>query len=353
MITIGVDAHKRIHVAVAVDEAGRILGSSQIANSPGSWQELCEWARGLGVSRQWGVEGSGNYGRGLAQHLVAVGEAVYEVNPRLTAAGRRRARRSDKNDGLDARAVAMAVLREGSELPQVMVDDETAVLALLTTERETLVRESTALCNRIHKILLQLDPEYGAKLPRLGSKGGVKKLLRYSAREGSALQQTRAAMVRMYAKQMALVLKQAEDVERQVRELVEARYRPLTELSGVGLLTAGALAGILGPGKRFVREEQLAAYGGAAPLEASSAGGVRHRLNRSGNRRLNSILYRIVLTQSRRSEEAKTYLERRMSEGKTRREAVRALKRYIVRAIWRLWQKCLAQQASQRTPVAA
>ena len=113
------------------------------------------------------------------------------------------------------------------------------------------------------------------------------------------------------------------------------------------------LAGILGPGKRFAREEQLAAYGGAAPLEASSAGGVRHRLNRSGNRRLNSILYRIVLTQSRRSEEGKTYLERRMSEGKTRREAVRALKRYIARAIWRLWQKCLAQQASQRMPAAA
>ena len=229
MITIGVDAHKRIHVAVAVDEAGRILGSSQIANNPGSWQELSGWARGLGAPRQWGVEGSGSYGRGLAQHLVAAGETVHEVNPRLTAAGRRRARRSDKNDGLDARAVAMAVLREGPGLPQVAVDDETAVLDLLTTERETLVRESTALCNRMHKILLQLDPEYGDKLPRLGSKGGVKRLLRYSAREGSPLQQARAAMVRMYAKQVALVLKQAEDVERQVREAgggqVPAPYR--------------------------------------------------------------------------------------------------------------------------------
>jgi transposase len=85
----------------------------------------------------------------------------------------------------------------------------------------------------------------------------------------------------------------------------------------------------------------VAAYAGTAPLETSSAGRVRHRLNRGGNRRLNAILYRIVLTQARHSSEARTYLNRRMSEGKTRKEAVRALKRFIIRAVWRLWQECL------------
>lgn len=349
MITIGVDAHKRVHVAVAVDEAGRKLGEHKIANNAKSWRELYEWAQEAGSARQWGIEGSGSYGRGLAQHLVCCGETVYEVNPRLTAAGRRRSRRSDKNDGLDAKSVAMAVLREGSGLPQVMADDETAVLDLLATERESLVADATALCNRIHKVLLQLDPEYEAKLPRLRSKGGVKRLLRYAARDESALQQARAAMVRKLARRMALALKQAEELERQIEELAQASYEPLTELSGVSLLTAGALAGILGPGKRFAREEQLAAYGGVAPLETSSAGAVRHRLNRSGNRRLNAILYRIALTQARRSPDTRGYLERRISEGRTRREAIRALKRYIVRAIWHLWQKCLTLRESPQT----
>jgi transposase len=100
------------------------------------------------------------------------------------------------------------------------------------------------------------------------------------------------------------------------------------------------LAAILGPGNRFSTDAQLAAYAGAAPLEASSAGHVRHRLNRGGNRRLNHVLYFIVLTQAHHLPAAKAYLDRRVSEGKSRREAHRALKRFIVRAIWKLWQEC-------------
>ena len=119
------------------------------------------------------------------------------------------------------------------------------------------------------------------------------------------------------------------------------------------LLTAGALAGILGPGRRFRSEAQLAAYAGAAPLEASSAGVVRHRLNRGGNRRLNAMLYRIALTQAHSWPPARAYLARRQADGKTRREAFRALKRYLVRAIWRLWQECLQAQAGQVSTQAA
>jgi len=126
--------------------------------------------------------------------------------------------------------------------------------------------------------------------------------------------------------------------------LAAAYCAPLARICGVDLLTAGVLAGILGPGRRFATDAQLAAYAGAAPLEASSAERVRHRLNRGGHRRLNAILYRIILTQTRRSPAAKAYLTRRMGEGKTRREAVRALKRYVIRAIWKHWQECLAAQ---------
>ncbi len=106
------------------------------------------------------------------------------------------------------------------------------------------------------------------------------------------------------------------------------------------------MAGILGPGQRFANDAQLAAYAGVAPREASSAEQVRHRLNRGGNRRLNAILYRVAVSQIRHSPEARTYLERRLHEGKTKREALRALKRFIARAIWRRWQECLAPPAT-------
>lgn len=108
----------------------------------------------------------------------------------------------------------------------------------------------------------------------------------------------------------------------------------------MGWVTAGMLAGYLGPGQRFEQEPALAAYAGVAPLEASSAGQVRHRLNRGGQRQLNALVHRIAITQVRCSAEAKAYVARREGEGKTRREALRALKRYIVRRIWQLWRRC-------------
>ncbi len=168
-----------------------------------------------------------------------------------------------------------------------------------------------------------------------------------------ALLQQRVAAIRRLAQRLQLVLEQAAALEQEIVALAAAHYLPLTRMKGVQLLTAGALAGILGPGRRFTSEAQLAAYAGVAPLEASSAGLVRHRLNRGGNRRLHAILYRIALSQARSCAQAQAYLARRQAEGKTWREAIRALKRYLIRAIWRLWQQCLAQQAHQGIQQAA
>jgi transposase len=142
MITLGVDAHKQVHAAVALDEAGQALGHWRGPNSRRGWQALHEWAVGLDGPRQWGIEGAWNYGRGLAQYLVDAGEVVYEVNPRWTAEGRRSARRPGKSDALDARAVALLVQREAATLPRVGADDETAVLELLVTERDGAVAEA-------------------------------------------------------------------------------------------------------------------------------------------------------------------------------------------------------------------
>src|SRR5450759_938020 len=339
MITIGVDAHKRVHVALALDEAGREIGQWQGENSRAGWDDLQRWALSVGTARQWGIENAWGYGRGLAQHLVASGEAVYDVNPRWTALRRRSARRPEKTDRLDARAVALFVRQESPSLPQVQADDETAVLDLLTAERNSALIEATRLRNQIHALLLQLDPQYKARVPTLKSCAGLAVLESYTCPDNTSLSIARAAAVRRLAQRLRLALGQAAELAIQIKEAA-ARFSSLTELCGINLLTAGAIAGILGPGRRFETDAQLAYYAGAAPLEASSAGIVRHRLNRGGNRRLNAILYRIALTQAHHSEEARTYLDRKTSEGKTKREAIRVLKRFIVRAIWRLWQGC-------------
>ena len=340
MLTIGVDAHKAVHAAVAIDDAGRELARWRGANRRDAWEELHRWAEALGEERRWGIEGAGGYGRRLAQHLVSERETVFEVNARLTAGGRLRARKMDKTDDLDAAAVARIVRQEGRALPQVHAEDESAVLSLLTTEREELLREGTRIQNQLHHLLLQLDPEYKTRLRSLKSKRGLSVLAELRAPDDDPLQLHRASAIRRLAARLALTTSHAKDVASQIRTLASVRYAPLTQVCGVDLLTAGMLAGMLGPGQRFESDSQLAAYAGVAPIEASSAGRVRHRLSRGGNRQLNSIVYRIVVTQAHHSEDAKAYLARRISQGKTKREAHRALRRYIVRVLWHLWREC-------------
>lgn len=340
MITIGVDAHKRVHVAFAVDEAGHEIGQWQGANNASGWQQLFAWSGALGGERQWGIEGAWSYGRSLAQFLVGAGDMVFDVNPRWTAFGRRRSRRPSKNDSLDARAVALVVRQEAPGLPVVTAEDDTVVLDLLTSERDQALFDATRLRNQIHSLLMQADPEYFLRLPTLKSKAGLAALLVYGAPDDHPIQVERAAAIRRLAQRLQMAMDQAASLATRIKSLAGAKYEPLTRLCGVDLLTAGALAGILGPGRRFSNDAQLAAYAGAAPLEASSAGLVRHRLNRGGNRRLNAILYRIVLTQAHHLAEARTYLDRKVAEGKSRREAMRALKRFVIRAIWRNWQDC-------------
>ena len=349
MLTIGVDAHKRVHAAVAVDAAGREVGQWRGPNSAQGWAAVVRWVASLGAAegaRRWGIEGAWNYGRGLAQHLVAAGEPVYEVNPRWTAEGRRTARKPGKSDALDAKAVALLVWREAATLPPVGAEDETAVLDLLVTERDAAVTEATRLRNQLHQLLLQLEPDDQTRLPALRTAAGLTALEGYATASPRALDQQRAAAVRRLAQRLRLATAQAAAVAAEIRARAAARFVPLTRLCGVSLLTAGARAGILGPGRRFATDAQLAASAGVAPLEASSAGAVRHRLNRGGNRRLNALLHRIAVTQARVSLPATTYLARRTAEGKSLREAFRALKRFLVRAVWRLWQECLAGTAA-------
>lgn len=341
MLTIGVDAHKRVHAAVAVDAVGREQAHWRGDNTPAGRQELAAWARALGAERQSGIEGAWQYGRGLAQTLVAAGDRVVDVNPRLTAGERRGGRERGKTDRLDARSVARVVSRDAAELPVVPAEDGTSVLALWSQERDQLQREATRVRNEAHQVLAHLDPTYQTTLGDLTTATAVAALVAYMGSDpDDVLVQARAAAVRRLGARLQLVQEQLAEVTATLEAVGRQFLGPLDDLYGIGPLTASQLAGQLAPGKRFPTDACLANHSGPAPLEASSGEVVRHRLNRGGNRQLNAILERIALTQGRGDPDARAYLARRRSEGKTNREARRALKRFICRAIWHAWQDC-------------
>ncbi|MEZ4523168.1 MAG: IS110 family transposase [Thermomicrobiales bacterium] len=336
---IGVDCHKWQHTAALLNDQGQILDWWQGDTTPAGWQDLLQWVQGVGDERQWGLEGSGNYGRGLAQFLVTQGEVVYEVNTRLTVLGRRGRGRLDKSDQQDAVAIAAVVRAQAVRLPRIQAEDISAILALLTHERDDLQAAATRVRNQLHALIQQLEP--GQPKARLQRPADLEQWQMYEIPGASPLDQVRVEQVRRRARQLAELVGEIDGLEQQIRDTAPAVAAPLIEIVGVGLLTAGMLAGYLGPGRRFASERQLAAYAGVAPLEVSSAGRVRHRLNRNGHRQLNAIMHRIALSQVRHSAEAKTYVAKRRAQGKSYRDAIRALKRYIVRRIYRQWQRCL------------
>lgn len=339
MLTIGVDAHKRVHAAVAVDGLGREVAHWRGANAPAGWQALLAWSQTLGPVQHWGIEGAWQYGRPLAQQLVATGAVVLDVNPRLTAGERRGSREREKSDRLDARSVARVTAREAAALPLVPAEDGTSVLALWTQERAQLQREATRLRNEAHQVLTQLDPAYQATLGDLTTEDAGARLAAYQHPDPTdVLGQARAATVRRLGERMRLATEQLASVTAQLEAVGRTQLAELDALYGVGPLTAAELAGHLGPGQRFATDAQVARHAGVAPLEASSGEVVRHRLNRGGNRQLNAILERMALTQGRGYAPARDYLVRRRREGRSDREARRALKRYLCRAVLRAWQ---------------
>jgi transposase len=339
VIWIGVDAHKRIHQAVAISEAG-IVSERTVPNTPAAWAALLEWAQPW-PERQWAVEGAWYLGRGLAQYLAEQGERVREVSGRLTAQRRGKNRRRGKSDRLDAHAVAQLLREEGAKLPEVLAqDDDVAAVQLWSRVQAELTKDQTRLINRLHDLLLLCDPQYQSKLPGLTTKAGITALRAYQAPGATALAREREQIIRQTADQLALLYEQNRALTNKLERVSTARFSPLRQIEGVGALIACSFIAELGRPRAGFGEEQLAALSATAPLEASSAGATRHRLNRGGNRRLNLAFHRIVLTQARMYEPAQAYLARRKTEGLSKREARRALKRLLVRRVYHAWCAC-------------
>lgn len=329
MVTIGVDAHKRTHTAVAVDQTGRRLAERTVAATGAGHLELVRWARRFD-RRRWAIEDCRHLSRRLEADLLRAGEAVVRVPPKLMAGARRSAREPGKSDPIDAAAVGRAALRE-PELPAAVLDGPERELRLLVDHREDLVAERTRAMNRLRWHLHELAP---------GAEPAPRSLTR---------QVVLAALERRLAEEPGTVARLARELLVQVRGLTErinalereiatltARLAPtLLALAGCGALTAAKLVGETAGVRRFRGRAAFARHNGTAPTPVWSGNTVRHRLSRGGNRQLNAALHRIAITQLQRPGPGQDYLAKRRLAGDTKTEAIRALRRRISDEVWR------------------
>jgi transposase len=328
MIVIGVDVHKHSLTAVAVDEAGRMLAEATLAAAN---DELIEWASGLGGERLWAIEDCRQLTRALERDLVGVGEQLVRVPPTLMAPERRAGRQRGKSDPIDALAVARAALRE-PRLSRPRSDEQPfRELKLLVDHRDDLVDERRRAQQRLRWHLHQLDPALVVPAKTLDRAVHLDRVGRWLARRPSEVQVRVARDLVVRCRQLTRAIL---ELDRELELRTAGTAPALLELPGCGALTAAKLLAEIGPVDRFQTDAQLARHGGVAPLEASSGRVQRHRLDRGGNRQLNCALYRIAITQARCHPAARAYLERKQAEGKSRREAVRCLKRQLARVVF-------------------
>jgi transposase len=329
-VMIGAVPHKASHTAVAIGAAEEPLGQVRVRACVAQAGRLLAWAQAW-PQRTWAVEGAGGTGHLLAQQLVSAGERVLDVQPELGARVRLLAAGDvNKNDPDDARSVAVAALRSPG-VREVRPDDHAAVLKVRAERYRDLGRNRTQVACRLHAVLGELVP------------GGVPEAIT-TARAGRVLKALRPDGAVETAR-WELAGELVEDLRRIDTRMREARKKPakavaaagtsLTSVFGVGPVIAAAVIGEVRDVSRFASRDRFAAYDGTAPIEVSSGQRKVHRLSRRGNRRLNHAVHIAAITQAgHRHSEGRAYYDKKLAEGKTPKEALRALKRQVSNAIF-------------------
>jgi transposase len=332
MIVIGADTHKRTHALAAVDEGtGRQRGARQItADEPGHVAAV-RWARGLDDERVWAIEDCRHVSRRLEQALIAAGERVVRVPPHRMGACRRGEREPGKSDQIDALAVARAVVKDGLErFPVAHLDERAMEIRLLCDHRKDLVAERTRAQNRLRWHLLELCPEREQSLGR-GALEQPRQLERIDRRLRGMSAGARVRVAREQVTHIRVLTRQADALERELLVLVTAHRPQLLAETGCGALTAALLIGRTAGAQRFASEASFARQSGTAPIPCSSGQRPHHRLDRGGDRQLNHALHIIAITRARHHPPTKAYLARKQAEGKTKKAALRCLKRHLAR----------------------
>lgn len=331
MIILGIDAHKRSHTVVAVDEVGRQLGTKTTSMTTSKEHlGLVRWADQFGSDRTWAVEDCRHLSRRLERDMLAAGETIVRVPPKLMAHARDGARTYGKSDPIDALAVARAALREPN-LPTAHLDDEARDIRLLVDHREDLVAERTRHINRVRWHFHEIDPGWEPKERGLTAF----KNLDIAEQRVASIDSVIGRVTRDLIQRIRELTVEINALAKELDERTANRTPNLREIPGVAALSAAKfIAEVAGIG-RFKSQHAFARHNGTAPLPVWSGNRERHRLSRTGNRQLNAAIHRIALTQARYHPDAIAFIERRTERGDSGKEAIRALKRRLSDVVYR------------------
>jgi transposase len=324
------EPHKATHTAVAVDDDENVIDEFTLEASNDQAERLTGWADGLG-KREWAVDSANGLGYLNSRQPVSAGETVFDVPPvlasrvRLMGSGR-----SQKNDPNDARSIAIAALRS-DRLAVVVPDDHVSVLRLLVKRHRDMARLRNRHCSRLHALLLELEAGgIGVKISVTNASG----LLDRIDVIGEA-SRYRVLVAREDVDDIARLHATLRASKKRIAVAVTASGTSVTNIVGVGPIGAATIIGYTKDITRFLTKGHYATYNATAPIEVSSAGNTRHRLNLRGNRILNHAIHIAAVTQLRNDTNGRIYFDKKITEGKTPKEAIRALKRRISDAVYR------------------
>lgn len=345
-VVLGVDTHLDLHVAVALDQLGRRLGALTVPTTAMGYKSLVTWAEGFGPVRCAGVEGTSSYGAGLTRHFKTAGIAVMEVErPK-----RRHLQRNGKSDPLDAEAAARAVLAGETAGDPKSADGRVEMIRALRTARHSAVKARTQAINQIQALVVTAPEKLRERLRGLSARELVAVAARF--RLGSGLADVRTATrfaLRSVARRHQQLSEEIAELDEQLDRLVAEAAPELVSLPAIGTNHGATLLIVAGDNpERLSSEASFASLCGVSPIEASSGKIVRHRLNRGGDREANRALHLICVVRMARDQRTREYVCRRTAEGKSKREIMRCLKRYIAREVYRV----LASTATGSPPMA-
>ena len=335
-IILGVDTHKDAHVAAVITILGVPVATATFPTTTAGYRELLAWARSFGVLCRAGVEGTGSYGAALARHLRRHDIAVVEVNRPDRAARRRHG----KSDTVDATAAAHAVLSARATSTAKTGDGPVEMLRLFHLARASAVKSRTQAINQLKAVIIGADPALRETLSGLGRTALFRHCAGLPAVTPTDVATATVYTLRRLAQRIQALTAEARELQQQITAVLNIHAPQLLQRHGVGPDSAAALLITAGDNPdRMDSEASFAALCGVSPIEASSGKTRRRRLNRGGDRRANAALYRIALTRSRGDHRTRDYLERRATQGLTRRDTIRCLKRYVAREIYQLIQQ--------------
>jgi transposase len=332
-VTGGVDTHRDFHVAVVIDQVGRVLGTERFDANPRGYRALGRWMRSYGRLQRVGVEGTGTYGAGLARYLDGQGLEVLEV----IRPNRQTRRRRGKSDPTDAEAAARAVLSGEAAGVAKSRNGAAEALRALRVARRGAVKACTQAANQLRDLMVSAPDGLRERLAGLSIDERVAVAAKFRpGRLDDPVEATKAAM-RAVARRYVQLHAESASLEAAIQSLLpEAAPKGFLDKKGVGTMVAATLLGTIGDNpQRLGSEASFAALCGASPVDASSGKQVRHRLNQGGDRQANSALWRIVFTRIHTDPRTQTYFARRRAQGKTDKEIIRCLKRYVAREIYK------------------